>query len=137
MSWGNTVLLEAHERIVNSWPGIWITIEKNLPQRSAKPKRKKEKAKERKKGYLVLTNHRILFLDEEQTMLKIPLTKFCETWMDKTPIEVVPPVGMENYVFRLNDVHKKEFKEFRELLIYYSQRGEHEPDTKNVSMKVG
>jgi hypothetical protein len=49
MSWGNTVLLEAHEKIVNSWPGLWITTEKTLPKDPTSPNRKEKKPKNEKK----------------------------------------------------------------------------------------
>jgi hypothetical protein len=55
----------------------------------------------------------------------------------QNPIEVVCPVGIENYVLRLTDVGKKEFKKFRELLIYYSPKGRPRTRHNNVTMKVG
>ncbi len=43
----------------------------NATQRPDKPKQKREKAKERKKGYLVLTNQ-LCFSRRRSTKLKIP-----------------------------------------------------------------
>jgi hypothetical protein len=109
MSWADSVVLLPNEKVVNSWKGIWITNEKTLPERNAKPK-EREVLRDRKKGYLVLTSHRILFLDEEQTMVSVSLKKFVETWMNKTPTEVNCPCNCDAYVFRVSDVGRKEFK---------------------------
>jgi hypothetical protein len=143
MSWGNSVILEVNEKIINSWKGIWITKEKTLPEKNPKQK-KTEKLTDKKKGYLVLTNHRILFLDEEHTMLAVPLTRFVETWMDKTPLKLDCPDNSEDYVFRLADVGKKEFAQFKDLVLYYAQKGDKslktpplEKASSEVSMKSG
>ncbi|MCW4009024.1 MAG: hypothetical protein NWF05_00175 [Candidatus Bathyarchaeota archaeon] len=121
MSWGNSVILQAHEKIVNTWKGVWITKEETLPEKNTGQK-VREVLKQRKKGYLVLTNHRILFIDEEQTMLSMSLKEFAETWMEKTPTEIESPKKMETYVFQLSNVGKKEFDKFREQVIYFSQK---------------
>ena len=124
MSWGNYILLQKDEKVVSSWKGIWITTRNPIPEKrdEAVKRKETEKASERKKGYLVLTNQRLMFIDEEQTMVTIPLEKFIETWMEKTPVKIDSPANAETYAFRLSNVKKKNFSKFKELIIYNCQK---------------
>lgn len=58
------------------------------------------KVKERKKGFLVLTNQRLLFLEEQSTAGKtycqtvtVPLTDISQIWMEKEPAKSAPEMG--------------------------------------------
>jgi predicted nucleotidyltransferase len=124
MSWDHSVLLKKDEKVVASWKGVWITTKERLHKIQPKEteKNRKEKATEKKKGYLVLTTRRLLFIDQEQTMIDVDLTKFANLWMDRTPTEVEGPDWIETNAFRLEKVGKKEFDRFKELILYHSQR---------------
>ena len=63
MSWESSVLLEKGEKIVASWRGNRETTEKVAVVGQYGRKRVAD-AKERKNGFLVLTNQRVLFLEE-------------------------------------------------------------------------
>jgi hypothetical protein len=124
MSWSNSVLLRKDEKVVASWKGVWITTKERLHKEQTKEpkKNRKEKATEKKKGYLVLTTRRLLFIDQEQTMINVDLTKFVDLWMDYTTVEVECPDYVETNAFRLEKVDKKEFDRFKDLIIYHSQK---------------
>jgi hypothetical protein len=121
MSAVESVILERNEKVIDSWKGQRAVFEEI--ERKACNERKL-KSKEWKKGYLVLTNRRLLFLDEEPVIgqtASVSLKKLAEVFRDETPTKINSPVNGETFVFRLKNVRKKEFEKFKELVLYYAQ----------------
>ncbi len=89
-----------------------------------------------------MTNHRLLFLDEEPVIgqtASMPLRKLAAIFTDKTPAKYNSPINGETFVFRLKKIKKKDFDKFKELVLYYAQKDEQElwQDQPRVNMTVG
>ncbi len=129
-SWGSSIVLDTDERIVNSWQSTREIIEENAPEKAAERKTM-WKVKERRKGYLVLTTKRLLFLEERNTVEKtyqqtvaVPLTEIEDIWMEKVATNPIPENGDgKAHVFHLAKIgEKKNFEKFKQLIENYRPR---------------
>jgi hypothetical protein len=127
-SWGSSVALEKDEKIVDSWRGTREIMDET--SEGSSEGKKVWKVKEKRKGFLVLTNQRLLFLDEQQVVennydqvVAVPLVDVSGMWMERVPVRSIPEKeGFETHAFRLVKVgNKGEFEEFKRLIEEYSQ----------------
>lgn len=127
-SWGNSVIFEKDEKVVNSWRGTREIMEDTYDESSKE--QMVWKVKEKRRGFLILTNQRLLFLDEKQVdenaydqVIAVPLVYVSGMWMEKVPASSVPEKeGFETHAFRLVKVgNKGEFEEFRKLIEEYAR----------------
>jgi ribosomal protein S27AE len=123
MSWENSIFLEKDEKILNSWRGNREMTEKVVIRGSfGQPM---QKAKERKNGVLVLTNQKLLFLEEHgvfgksyHQVLMIPLMKVGGISMGGMLMPFISIADdMENHMFHLVGIGKNEFGSFRQLIM--------------------
>ena len=123
MSWESSIILEKGEKMVASWKGNREMTEK-VVARASFGRKKVEEAKERKRGYLVLTNQRLLFLEEHGTfgksyhqVLAVPLTKVGGISMGGMLSPFVSIADdAETHMFHVSGVGKNEFEPFRQLI---------------------
>lgn len=123
MSWENSILIEKGEKIMASWRGNREMTEK-VVVRGSYWRKKVEDAKERKNGFLVLTNQRLLFLEEHgvfgksyHQVLSIPLMKVNGVSMGGMLMPFVSIADdMETHMFHISGVGKNEFAPFRQLI---------------------
>jgi ribosomal protein S27AE len=116
-------LLEKGEKIVNSWRGNREMTEK-VVVRGSYGRKRIEDAKERKSGFLVLTNQRLLFLEEHgvfgksyHQVLSIPLIKVGGISMGGTLNPFVSIADdVETHMFHLSGIGKNQFEPFRSLI---------------------
>ena len=123
MSWESSILLEKGEEIVTSWRGNREMTEK-IVVRGSYGRKRMEDAKERKNGFLVLTNQRLLFLEEHgvfgksyHQVLAIPLMKVGGISMggSLSPFVAIAD-DMETHKFHIYEVGKGEFEPFRQFI---------------------
>jgi hypothetical protein len=122
------VIFEKDEKVVNSWRGTREIMEDTYDESSKE--QMVWKVKEKRRGFLILTNQRLLFLDEKQVdenaydqVIAVPLVYVSGMWMEKVPASSVPEKeGFETHAFRLVKVgNKGEFEEFRKLIEEYAR----------------
>jgi len=103
-----------------------------------------ENAKERKNGYLVLTNQRLLFLEEHgvfgksyHQVLTIPLMKVGGISMGGTfsPFVCIAD-DMETHVFHIHEVGKSEFEPFRQLIADQCRKRKEEIEAEKKKERV-
>lgn len=125
-SWGSSVVLEKDEKIIESWRGTREIMDETAEGSSEG--KKIWKVKEKRKGVLVLTNQRLLFLDEPQTTensfehaMSVPLVDVGGMWIERVPLRSIPEKeGFETHAFRLVKVKNKgEFEELKTLIEEY------------------
>jgi len=63
MSWQQAIILQQEEHVVHSWEGNYEKPYKIMTGDSRGRNYREQEAKKRKKGILVLTNHRILWFE--------------------------------------------------------------------------
>jgi hypothetical protein len=148
LTWVDSLALKKDEKVVDSWQGIREVIGKTFEialDGTKKNKRKKVLTKERNEGLLVLTTHRLLFLEGQEPdgktlgeSVKVSLIdlEIDKVTFEKAPLKAQDEVeGYETHVFSLKNVgKKKEFKEFKKLLDEYSRkrREQYEAETRKV-----
>jgi ribosomal protein S27AE len=123
VSWDNSILLEKGEKIMASWRGNREMTEK-VVVRGSYGRKRVEDAKERKNGFLVLTNQRLLFLEEHgvfgksyHQVLSIPLMKVNGISMGGLLVPFVTIADdMETHMFHVSGIGKNEFAPFRQLV---------------------
>jgi hypothetical protein len=129
-SWENSIVLDLDEKIVMSWRGNWEIVGEVLREKLFSGRIVKGIAKDVKRGFLVLTNKRLLFIEEHgifgksyDTALMLPLLDIGEVSMGGT---VMPYVSIvhddETYVFHLSGIGKSQFESFRESVMYQCER---------------
>jgi DNA-directed RNA polymerase subunit RPC12/RpoP len=123
LSWESSIILEKNEKIITSWRGNRETAVKvSSGQQYGYGV---QTAKERKSGFLVLTNQRLLFLEEHGVFGKsyhqtvtIPLTKLGGISMGGL---IMPFISVsddfQSHVFHISNVGKNEFEPFKQLII--------------------
>lgn len=124
MSWESSILLEKGEKIVTSWRGNREMTEK-VVVRGSYGRKRIEDAKERKNGFLVLTNQRLLFLEEHgvfgksyHQVLAVPLLKVQGISMGGMLVPFVSIADdMETHMFHVAGVGKSDFEPFRQLIM--------------------
>lgn len=124
MSWESSILLEKVERIVNSWRGNREMTEK-VVVRGSYGRKRVEDAKERKNGYLVLTNQRLLFLEEHgvfgksyHQVLAVPLLNIQGISMGGLLVPFISVADdMGSHMFHVVGVGKNNFEPFRQLVM--------------------
>jgi hypothetical protein len=121
------LVLEKDEKIVDSWQGTREIMEETSGSSEAK---KIWKIKDNRKGVLVLTNQRLLFLDEQESVenvydqvAAVPLIDVNGMWLERVSDSYVPGnEGLEAHAFQLVKVENKgEFEEFKRLIGEYCQ----------------
>ncbi|MGA3191254.1 MAG: hypothetical protein ABSD73_01925 [Candidatus Bathyarchaeia archaeon] len=123
MSWESSIILEKGEKVVTSWRGNREITEK-VVARGSFGRKKVEEAKERKNGYLALTNQRLLFLEEHgmfgksyHQVLAVPLMKVGGVSMGGMLSPFVSIADdVETHMFHVSGVGKNEFEPFRQLI---------------------
>ncbi len=133
MPWMDYIVLRKDEKIVESWQGIREIIGEPIEDATDEEPKKREKAyiKERRDGLLVLTNQRLLFLEQPEPDVKdldeavmMSLVDVDKMWFEKAPLEKPEKTdGFETHVFTLKKVgKKKEFDHFKKLVEDYCRR---------------
>jgi hypothetical protein len=149
MSWVDYLVLRKDEKIVDSWQGIREIIGEPVEVAMEEKQKRNQKAyiKERRDGLLVLTNQRLLFLEqpepnekdlEESVMMS--LIDVDKLWFEKAPLDKPETIdGFETHVFTLKQVgKKKEFNRFKKLVEDYCKKRKEELDkmTKKVDFNI-
>lgn len=124
MSWETAILFQKNEKMVTSWYGN-REIEKQVVVQGTSRTRKIPK-----RGVLVLTNQRLLFLEEHgifgksyHQIIAISLTKIQGISMGGTfrPFVSIADEA-QPHVFHLDGVGKDQFDPFRSLITKHAQR---------------
>lgn len=123
LSWESSIILEKDEKIVNSWWGNREVTEKVVEKRSFGRKKISE-AKERKNGCLVLTNQRLMFLEEHgifgksyHQVLAVPLMKVGGISMGGRISPFVSIADdMETHTFHIVGLGANGFEYFRQVI---------------------
>ena len=124
MSWQSKISLEFGERVVTSWRANW-ELTGEVENKGLFGEHGAGIAKEIRKGFLVLTSQRLLFLQEQgifgksyHQVLTVPLPKLIEVSMGGT---VLPFISItddsETYIFHLSGIGKAQFESFRKLVL--------------------
>ncbi|MGA2308763.1 MAG: hypothetical protein ABSG57_04340 [Candidatus Bathyarchaeia archaeon] len=143
MSWEGSILLEKGEKIVTSWRGNREMTQK-VAVRGQYGRQRIEDAKERKNGFLVLTNQRLLFLEEHgvfsksyHQVLAIPLGKVSGISMGGmlSPfVSIADDVGA--CMFHLWGIGKSQFEPFRQQIIDECRKRREEIETEKKKERV-
>ena len=120
----HSIILEKGENIVASWWGNRETCEKVILEGSS------VEQKTRKRGLLVLTNRRLLFLDEHGVFgksyhqtLSILVEKVDAISMGGTFMPFVSIAdGVVMHVFHIDGVGKNEFESFKQTIVEQCQK---------------
>jgi ribosomal protein S27AE len=138
LTWENSIILEKGEKIVSSWKGD-IEISERVVV-----KRRIQEAKGKLLGFLVLTNQKILFLEEHGVFgksyhqgLSIPLGKVGAISMGGALIyfvSIADDIG--THVFHLRGVGKKEFEPFRQSIMECCQKRREEIEAERKKERV-
>jgi ribosomal protein S27AE len=129
LSWEGSILLEKGEKILTSWRGNREMTEKVVVRGSYGGKRI-EDAKERKNGLLVLTNQRLLFLEEHgvfgksyHQVLAVPLLKVQGISMGGMLVPFVSIADdMGTHMFHIAGVGKNDFEPFKQLIMDHCRK---------------
>jgi len=113
-------------------------------ERGSFGRRKVEEAKERKNGFLVLTNQRLLFLEEHgvfgksyHQVLAIPLMKVGGISIGGMLSPFVSIADdFQTYTFHLSGVGKSEFEPFRQLIVEQCQKRREELEAERKRERV-
>jgi len=143
LSWESSIILEKGEKIVTSWKGNRETREK-MVARGAFGRKTVQEAKEHKNGFLVLTNQRLLFLEEHGTfgksyhqVLSVPLMKVGAISMGGSLSPFVSIADeFETHVFHVHGVGKKEFEPFRQIITEQCQKRREEIEAERKKERV-
>jgi len=123
LSWESSILLEKGEKIVTCWRGNREMTQKVAVGGQYGGQRIQD-AKERKNGFLVLTNQKLLFLEEHgvfgksyHEVLSIPLAKVGGISMGGmlSPFVSISD-DAKTHVFHLQGIGKSEFEPFRQMI---------------------
>lgn len=122
MAWQSSIFLESNEKILTSWIGDRETMEKIVVQQGYG--RATQNVKTRKRGYLILTNQKMVFLEEHgvfgksyHPVMSIQLGKLGGVSMGGTLMPFIS-IADENgpNVFHLAGIGKNEFEGFRKYI---------------------
>jgi ribosomal protein S27AE len=124
LSWEVAILFQKDEKVVNSWYGDHEVPTQMVVQGTTR------NTKIRNKGVLVLTNQRLLFLEEHGIFGKsyheavaISLPKIQGISMGGTLMPFVSIADeIQPHVFHIDGIGKNEFDHFRSLIIEQSQK---------------
>ena len=124
MSWQTSILFQNNEKVVSSWYGNREVPTQMVVEGTTR------NTKIRKKGVLVLTNQRLLFLEEHGIFGKsyhqtvaISLPKIQGISMGGTLMPFVSIADeIQPHVFHIDGIGKNEFDPFRALIIEQSQK---------------
>jgi len=107
-------------------------------------RKKIEDAKERKNGFLVLTNQRLLFLEEHGTfgksyhqVLSVPLMKVAGISMGGMLVPFVSIADdIETHIFHISGIGKNEFELFRQLIMDHARTRREEIEAEKRKERV-
>jgi len=143
MSWESSIILGKGEKIVSSWKGN-REIRERVVEKDSLSSRQVVEATRRVKGILVLTNQRLLFLEEHGIFGK----SFHQTL--SSPLEKIEGISMGGlmlpfvtitadtgtYVYHISGVGKKEFEPFRQLVMEQCQKRREDIEREKKKEKV-
>ena len=141
-SWESAILLEKNERILTSWYGDHETAEKIVIKNGYG--RRTQEVKTRKRGHLVLTNQKLVFLEEHglfgksyHPVMSIHLCKLGGISMGGTLMPFVS-IADENEVnvFHLDGIGKNEFDPFRSYLAEWCTNRKNELENERKKDKI-
>jgi hypothetical protein len=123
MAWVDSIMLEENEKIVEKWEGTREILEKIKDQKAKDYG--KWKVKEQHQGVLVLTDRRLLFVEEQTNSelpfdapVEVPLVNLDKSWLEKPPFESLKEnLKVETHAFRLK--HKKDYEALQKLMKKY------------------
>ena len=139
-SWGDSIILKRNEKVIASWEGSRILIEKpknkekssDFEKNSTKIKKEEKEQRTRKwiKGYLALTNYRLIFINEKNRHTKeeknevysLSLKRASEIWRERLPTQIGEPKKTETLMFELPKMKKEEYEKFKEQIQYYAKK---------------
>jgi ribosomal protein S27AE len=143
LSWESSILLEKGEKIIASWRGNRETTQK-VAVMSQYGRKKVADAKERKNGFLVLTNQRLLFLEEHgvfgksyHQVLTVPLVQVGGISMGGmlSPfVSIADDTGI--HMFHISGVGKNEFEPFRQLITDQCRKRKEEMEAEKKKERV-
>lgn len=143
MPWESSIILEKNEKIVTSWRDNRETAVQKI-ERQQYGRGIVYTAKERKNGFLVLTNQRLLFLEKHGVFgksyhqtLTIPLPKVGGISM----VEMLNPSisiadDFKTHLFHINEVGKNEFEPFKQLITNQCRKRRDEIETEKKKERV-
>lgn len=142
MSWEDSIFLEEGEKIVTSWRG-----DREMTQKvgvSGQYGTTMQDVKERKNGFLVLTNQRLLFLEEHgvfgksyHQVLGMQLLKLQSISMGGILIPFVSIADdMGSHIFHIDGVGKNEFESFRQLIMDHCRKRREEIEAEKKKERV-
>jgi hypothetical protein len=116
-------MLEEDEKIVEKWEGTRELLEKIKDEKSKD--NGKWKVKEQHQGVLVLTDRRLLFVEEQANSelpfdapVEVPLVNLDKSWVEKPPFDSLKEnLKVETNVFRLKK--KKDYENLQKLMKKY------------------
>ena len=128
MSWQDSLYFENGEKLVASWEGNHESVERMVVR--GQYGRRTQDVKTRKKGILVLTNQKLLFLEAHglfgksyHQVLAIPLAKLGGISIGGTLIPFVSIADdIQNYIFHIDGIGKNEFPAFRQTVMNCCQK---------------
>jgi len=138
LSWETAILFQKNENIVHSWYGNREIITQVVVQGTS------QNRKVPKKGILVLTNQRLLFLEQHgifgksyHQIIAIPLAKIQGISMGGTfrPFVSIADEA-QAHVFHIDGVGKNEFEPFRLLITEQSQKRTEEMEAERKKERV-
>jgi hypothetical protein len=143
LSWENSIILEKNEKIITSWKGNQ-EIHERIVERGAYGRKKIADAKKNISGFLVLTNQRLLFLEEHGVFgksyhqtLAVPLGKIGAISMGGALIPFVSIADdVETHIFHIQGVGKKEFEPFRQSIIEECRKRREEIEAEKKKERV-
>jgi ribosomal protein S27AE len=142
LSWEDSIFLEEGEKIVTSWRG-----DREMTQKvgvSGQYGTTMQDVKERKNGFLVLTNQRLLFLEEHgvfgksyHQVLGMQLLKLQSISMGGILIPFVSIADdMGSHIFHIDGVGKNEFESFRQLIMDHCRKRREEIEAEKKKERV-
>lgn len=136
--WESSIIFEKGEKVISSWRGDRELREKVVIDGSLTEKTKNIQ------GILVLTNQRLIFLEEHGVFRKsyhqnlvIPLEKIGAISMGGflSPFVSISS-GTETYIFHIQGIGKKEFEPFRQLIVEQFRKRKEEIEAEKKKERV-
>jgi hypothetical protein len=143
LAWQGSLFLENNEKILTSWYGDRETAESIVVQQGY-GRRTTQNVKTRKRGVLVLTNQKLVFLEEHgifgksyHPVMAIQLGKLGGVTMGGTFMPFIS-IADENgpNTFHLDGVGKNEFEQFRKYIADWCSYRKRELETERRKDKI-
>lgn len=141
--WQSSIIFEKGENVITSWHGDY-EIRERVVEKGALGTRKMTEVKKKVSGVLVLTNQRLIFLQEHgifgksyHQVLTIPLERLGAISLGGALMPFISiSDGVETHIFHIKGVGKKEFESFKQLITEQCRKRREEIEAERKKERV-